>query len=407
MLWRERKSTGVVQTGGAENSVLPGNTGATGLNVAEKKGCVKTKRDLDRKYCTVLQNNDVETAQNMVDKAKKDKTMSAKEAREYAALLKARRLYEDGLEKLHEGEYEPAGVERERYQAIKQTPDGQKVVVLDQNVLGQRPNTMKKETFIKNYLVDLARNNPDVFARIEENGHKIYLDDNVLPNEYAYSKSAQNAKGEIKNIRERALSSLDEIIEVGSNRRFEGNRKENLQPKRADKKRGGMYKYDTKIAIPGENGMESFYDATVLIRYDQNGKRYLYDIVGIKKDGSPTTYTSQKSDYRMYEGVPSTNNIPNPAENVNSKSQKNEKRFALDERYQKEYADDNGISTIDIMRDLGYDGILDGAEVVVFSPEQVKSVDNESPTSNPDIRYSLDDGRDGECKRRAFAFRAA
>ena len=407
MLWRVRKSTGVVQTGGAENSVLPGNTGATGLNVAEKKGCVKTKRDLDRKYCTVLQNNDVETAQNMVDKAKKDKNMSAAEAREYAALLKVRRLYEDGLEKLHKDEYSPAGVERERYQAIKQTPDGQKVVVLDQNVLDQRPNTMKKETFIKNYLVDLARNNPDVFARIEENGHKIYLDDNVLPNEYAYSKSAQNAKGEIKNIRERALSNLDEIIEVGSNRRFEGNRKENLQPKRADKKRGGMYKYDTKIAIPGENGMESFYDATVLIRYDQNGKRYLYDIVGIKKDGSPTTYTSQKSDYRMYERVPSTNNIPNPAENVNSKSQKNEKRFALDERYQKEYADDNGISTIDIMRDLGYNGILDGAEVVVFSPEQVKSVDNESPTSNPDIRYSLDDGRDGECKRRAFAFRAA
>lgn len=70
MLWRVRKSTGVVQTGGAENSVLPGNTGATGLNVAEKKGCVKTKRDLDRKYCTVLQNNDVETAQNMVDKEK-------------------------------------------------------------------------------------------------------------------------------------------------------------------------------------------------------------------------------------------------------------------------------------------------------------------------------------------------
>ena len=58
------------------------------------------------------------------------------------------------------------------------------------------------------------------------------------------------------------------------------------------------------------------------------------------------------------------------------------------------------------MRDLGYDGILDGAEVV-FSPEQVKSVDNESPTNNPDIRYSLDDGRDGKRKRRAFAFRAA
>lgn len=470
-----------------------------------------------------------------VYKAKKNKNMSAAEAREYAALLKARRLYEDGLEKLHRDEYAPAGTERARYQAIRQTPDGQKVVVLDQNVLDQRPNTMKKETFIKNYLVDLARNNPDVFARIEENGHKIYLDDNVLPNEYTYSKSAQNARGEIKNVRERALSNLDEIIEVGSNRRFEGNRKENLQPKKADKKRGGMYKYDAKIAIPNENGVDSSYNATVLIRYDQNGRRYLYDIVDIKKDGSPTTYTSQKSDYRMYEGVPSTDNIPNSAENVNSKSQKNEKRFAIDEQvdntgaklskqqqdyfrdskirdkngnlirvyhntnaefttfdlgrsgsnqgntkgqgiylskrrgefahsdygdkqmnlyanitnpfdmnksslsesqadyilnkyaskkhnldeydglyrnhakeklmnnyrmmdYIKEYADDNGISTIDIMRDLGYDGIIDGSEVVAFSPEQVKAVDNTTPTDDKDIRYALDDngGINGE-----------
>ena len=38
--------------------------------------------------------------------------MSAAEAREYAALLKVRRLYEDGLEKLHKDEYSPAGVER-------------------------------------------------------------------------------------------------------------------------------------------------------------------------------------------------------------------------------------------------------------------------------------------------------
>ena len=47
-----------------------------------------------------------------VYKAKKDKNMSAAEAREYAALLKARCLYEDGLEKLHKDEYSPAGVER-------------------------------------------------------------------------------------------------------------------------------------------------------------------------------------------------------------------------------------------------------------------------------------------------------
>lgn len=36
-----------------------------------------------------------------------------------------------------------------------------------------------------------------------------------------------------------------------------------------------------------------------------------------------------------------------------------------------------------------------GKSYVVFSPEQVKSVDNANPTNNPDIRYSLS-GRDGE-----------
>lgn len=58
----------------------------------------------------------------------------------------------------------------------------------------------------------------------------------------------------------------------------------------------------------------------------------------------------------------------------------------------------------------GYDGIIDSSvkekfpnqniekgttHYVVFSPEQVKSVDNANPTNNPDIRYSLS-GRDGE-----------
>ena len=54
----------------------------------------------------------VERIKEIIDIYRAKKTMSAKEAREYAALLKARRLYEDGLEKLHKDEYSPAGVER-------------------------------------------------------------------------------------------------------------------------------------------------------------------------------------------------------------------------------------------------------------------------------------------------------
>ena len=35
-----------------------------------------------------------------------------------------------------------------------------------------------------------------------------------------------------------------------------------------------------------------------------------------------------------------------------------------------------------------YDGVIYGNEYIVFSPEQIKSVDNLNPTTNPDIRYS-------------------
>lgn len=37
----------------------------------------------------------------------------------------------------------------------------------------------------------------------------------------------------------------------------------------------------------------------------------------------------------------------------------------------------------------GFDGLILPTETVVFSPEQIKNVDNKAPTENPDIRYSL------------------
>lgn len=62
--------------------------------------------------------------------------------------------------------------------------------------------------------------------------------------------------------------------------------------------------------------------------------------------------------------------------------------------YENEYRD----AIADILRELGYDGIIgdssngvDGLEVVAFYPNQVKNVDNENPTSDPDIRYTIDD----------------
>lgn len=62
--------------------------------------------------------------------------------------------------------------------------------------------------------------------------------------------------------------------------------------------------------------------------------------------------------------------------------------------YLREYAKDNGIRISDILTDLGYDGVHDGAEWVAFSEFQVKSATDNIGTfskSNPDIRFSRKD----------------
>ena len=43
--------------------------------------------------------------------------------------------------------------------------------------------------------------------------------------------------------------------------------------------------------------------------------------------------------------------------------------------YLQEYADDNNITTIDILYELGYDGVHNGMEWVAFFPKQIKSAD--------------------------------
>ena len=61
------------------------------------------------------------------------------------------------------------------------------------------------------------------------------------------------------------------------------------------------------------------------------------------------------------------------------------------------------------LKERGYDGVIqstDGDEVVAFYPEQIKSIDNKAPTTNPDIRYSLkvDTEKLGEYEKKAADF---
>ena len=109
-----------------------------------------------------------------------------------------------------------------------------------------------------------------------------------------------------------------ELISNVTNREYSNYKKE----KHVKDAKYGFYKYDTKFSFE-QNYKEQVYTGTVLIRNDANGKKYLYDILNIKKVGSnlpPVASNSQKSSAKIggSNNIP-TNSLSSTKQNVNRK----------------------------------------------------------------------------------------
>ena len=131
----------------------------------------------------------------------------------------------------------------------------------------------------------IAQHIGDVY-KIIESGQKVYIG-KELPGEYTHSKYTSYLRKKyptLLNAKNKASSSLGEMIENATNRRWEATK--HTASKDA---KYGMYRYDTKFAFPVKNQKGNVttikaYDAELLIRNASNGKKYLYDIVNIKED---------------------------------------------------------------------------------------------------------------------------
>ena len=246
-----------------------------------------------------------------VYKAKKDKNMSAAEAREYAALLKARRLYEDGLEKLHEGEYAPAGVERKRYQAIKRTNDGRNYVEIEEDILQGVPKSQWGKVAMQN----LAKKFPNG-VQIGNNLIKINaISRNELQNS-KYSKNIRNRAEDIYRDKMAVTNNSDELLQSNRNYVDEGlkhDRKDNI-------KQFGRGEILFKV---GQNT----YAADMVVGNKADGSMVMYDIVNIRPENFNEKRSSASESYSLSDRdvTASTNSIPNSNENV-------KERFALDEK---------------------------------------------------------------------------
>lgn len=156
---------------------------------------------------------------------------------------------------------------------------GKKMVLInDVRFKGKRKiNWDDVKLFLKGYVGD--------YYEIEENAERIYIG-NEFPEEYTESESRKKLMGANAKAKANATVAIPELIQLASNPVFEENRKE----KHEKNAKYGWYRYDVWFGLPvyEENVLVRYniFHARLLINHAENGRKYLYDILAIKKETS-------------------------------------------------------------------------------------------------------------------------
>ncbi|WP_251616090.1 hypothetical protein [Senimuribacter intestinalis] len=254
---------------------------------------------------------------------------------EIDALKEAERLWVKALN-------ESIGVKNEGSQAkysIKYDNIGQPYVLLDQNVVASKPNSVK----MHNYIADLIAEDIGNFYPIIESGQKVYIGKD-LPSEFTQSKYTRwlmRNRKKLLNVKNQTSQEIGEIIEIATNRRWE----KNLKDKHNKDAKYGFYKYSTRFVISHKSNREA-YEATLVIRNDADGHKYLYDITDIKKvDDLHLASTLQES--HDYTGDIKSQQVSSTNDSISDSSQKSNEseKFSLESKEMKALNEGVGVKT--------------------------------------------------------------
>ncbi len=143
----------------------------------------------------------------------------------------------------------------------------------------------KKEEWedIEKYLIEYVGS----YHEIEESSDIIYIDSD-FPDEYFKSESRIALKGAVAKAKANASQGIPELIQIATNKTYSANTKE----KHEKDAKLGWYRYDVRFALPvyddknGELVRYNIFSARMLVRYAEDGKKYLYDLLAIKKETS-------------------------------------------------------------------------------------------------------------------------
>nr|WP_251389057.1 hypothetical protein [Mediterraneibacter agrestimuris] len=157
--------------------------------------------------------------------------------------------------------------------------DGDKLVLINDIVFKGKRNINWDEVkvYLKGYVGD--------FYQIEKNAEIVYIG-NELPEEYTESESRKALMGANAKAKANAATAIPELIQIATNEEFQ----ENFKKKHNKNAKNGWYRYDVRFALPiYENSIlirYNVFNARLLINHAENGKKYLYDILAIKKETS-------------------------------------------------------------------------------------------------------------------------
>ena len=159
--------------------------------------------------------------------------------------------------------------------------DGKKLVLINDIRFKAkvRDDWTAVEEYLKAYIGD--------FYEIEETSEKIYISAD-FPDEYASSESRIALKGAVAKAKANAAQAIPELIRIASSPKHEANRKEKHKTDAVY----GWYRYNIRFALPvyddktGKIARHNIYSASMLVRHANDGRKYLYDILAIKKETS-------------------------------------------------------------------------------------------------------------------------
>ena len=157
---------------------------------------------------------------------------------------------------------------------------GHNVVMINDIIFrGKRGiNWIDVEEYLRQYVGE--------FYTIAETNEVVYIGTD-LPDEYAHSEYTHILKGTNEKAKANAAQGLPELIITATNMEHTDNSK----AKHKKDAKYGWYKYESRFALPvfadnGEVERYNVFHVAMILRHDKDGKKYLYDIMNIKKETS-------------------------------------------------------------------------------------------------------------------------